>query len=248
MATSINMTETDSDFASNASVSEGRQHGTSSISDAQSSMRSRGSRFTRSTRAPSESRLSRTESKVKEKEKQTKSIFQWNEGGRNVYLAGSWDNYKERVPMESLKPGSYRVVLPIPSNEKVEYVFFVDGERRVAQKLPSHINEKGEHVNVKHAEPTIMHRGGRVKNIISKISGVDLYSPFQGQQVASMLIFRLFYLLTIPAAIYYFYWLLSGGGNEDHPFIWLTYVIAEIMSLTSAVIGLFSMWGPVRRK
>lgn len=150
--------------------------------------------------------------------------------------------------MESIKSGSYRIVLPIPATERVEYFFYVDGERRVASDHPSIVNEFDQHVNVKHADATTTTKAGRVKAILSKISGLDLYSPFERQQVASMMIFRLFYLLTFPAGAYYFYWLIAVGGNEDEPFIWLTYVIAEFMSISSAIIGLFSMWSPVRRK
>lgn len=213
------------------------------------SIRSRASKFSRVTKTPLlQHTFSRTESKIKEKEKKTKSIFQWDEGGKNVYISGSWDNFQERLPMESIRPGSYRIVLPIPATERVEYFFFVDGERRVASSCPSMINEFDQHVNVKHGEATITQKAGRVNKIISKISGLDLYSPFQGQKVASMMIFRLFYLLTFPAGAYYFYWLIAVGGNEDEPFIWITYTVAEFMSISSAIIGLFSMWSPVRRK
>lgn len=150
--------------------------------------------------------------------------------------------------MESVNQGDFRIVLPIPATERVEYCFYVDGERCVSLRHPAIVNEFGLHVNVKHGDATIMHKSGRVRKILSKISGLDLYSPFQRQQVASMMIFRLFYLLTFPAGAYYFYWLIAVGGNEDEPFTWITYVIAEFMSISSAIIGLFSMWSPVRRK
>lgn len=244
----FSIAESDSDVSSMVdSSTTGRQQGPKSVGNG--SMRSRGSRFSRLTKAPSTtSRLSRAESKAKEKEERTKSIFEWHGGGRNVFITGSWDDFNEKLPMESLRPGSYRVVLPIPSTQRVEYFFYIDGQKRVATELPSLVNENGDHVNVKHGDPTMTHKSGRVKKIISKISGLDLYSPFQRQQVASMIIFRLFYILTFPAAGYYFYWLIKKGGNEEEPFIWITYIVAEFMSITSAVIGLFSMWSPVRRR
>lgn len=218
-------------------------------SSGQGSVRSRGTRFTRLTKAHStDSRLSRAESKAREKESKTKSIFEWNGGGRNVFITGSWDDFKEKLPMESIRPGFYRIVLAIPSTDRVEYCFFVDGKEKVASDLPSIVNEKGDHVNVKHGDPTISHKAGRARKILSKISGLDLYSSFQRQQIASMIIFRLFYILTFPAACYYFYWLIDVGGNRDYPFIWLTYVIAEFMSIGSAIIGLFAMWSPVKRR
>lgn len=245
---SMTMAETDSEISSTLDSSlAGRVEVLSSAGTG--SVRSRGTKFARLSKAPStNTRLSRAESSAKEKERKTKSIFEWNGGGRNVFITGSWDNFKGKLPMESFRPGFYRIVLPIPATERVEYFFYVDGKKMVANDLPSNVNAVGEHVNVKHGDPTMVHRAGRVRKILSKISGLDLYSPFQGSQVASMLIFRLFYLLTFPAGAYYFYWLLVRGGNEDHPFIWITYVIAEFMSITSATIGLFSMWSPVRRK
>lgn len=215
----------------------------------QGSMRSRGTRFSRVSREPSvDFSMQRARSQTQRKEDKTKSIFEWNGGGRNVHITGSWDNFSEKLPMESIRPGFYRIVLPIPSTERVEYYFFVDGERRVASDLPAVTNELGEFVNVKHADPTVVHRAGRVRKILSKISGLDLYSPFQKTSVASMILFRVFYILTFPAACYYFYWLLSIGGNEQYPFIWITFVVAEFMSLGSAAIGLFSMWKPIKRK
>lgn len=213
------------------------------------SVRSRGTKFSTLTRAPSlHSQSSAVDSKIEEKERKTKSIFHWNGGGKNVFIIGSWDNFKERLPMESIKHGSYRIVLPIPASRRVEYYFYVDGERKVSTNHPSIVNEFDQHVNVKHPDATLGKSAGRITTILSKISGLDLYSPFQRQQVASMLLFRLFYLLTFPAGAYYFYWLIIIGGNEKEPFIWLTYVIAEFMSISSAIIGLFSMWSPVHRK
>lgn len=215
----------------------------------QGSVRSRATKFSRPSKTTSlQPQFSRTESVVKEKELKTKSIFQWDEGGKNVYITGSWDSFKEKLSMESIRPGSYRIVLPIPANERVEYFFYVDGHRRVASNSPSIVNEFDHHVNVKHGEATLSEKAGRVNKIISKISGLDLYSPFQNQKVASMMLFRFFYIVTFPAGAYYFYWLIAIGGNKEEPFIWLTYVVAEFMSISSAIIGLFSMWSPIRRK
>lgn len=243
----VSHVESDSDFSS---LNDHAQNEAGALERSErGSIRSRGSKFLQISRAPSlHAQLSRTDSKLKEKELKTKSIFQWDEGGKNVFITGSWDNFKEKLVMESIRPGSYRIVLPIPATNRVEYFFYVDGERRVSSNHPSIVNEFDQHVNVKHADSTITTKAGRVRTILSKISGLDLYSPFQRQQVASMIIFRIFYLLTFPAGAYYFYWLIAVGGNEDEPFIWLTYVIAEFMSISSAIIGLFSMWSPVRRK
>lgn len=157
----------------------------------------------------------------KSKESKTKSIFEWNSGGRNVYIMGSWDNFNQKLPMESVRPGAYRIVLPIPSNERCEYKFLVDGVERVAEDLPRILNEMNMLVNVKHPDPTVSSKSGKVRKILSKIRGVDMYSPLEGRHFASMLLFRFFYLATIPSAGYYFYWLIAVGGNFNHPFIWI---------------------------
>lgn len=153
-----------------------------------------------------------------------------------------------KVPMESIKPGKFRVVLPVPSNERAEFKFFVDGKEQIAKDLPFIINEDGDEVNVKNPDPTTAIKKGRARSIMSKISGLDLYSPLHRQQVISMIVFRIFYLLSFPGAAYYFYWLMIRGGNDNARTSWVAFLIAELMSFASAVIGLFGMWKPVKRK
>lgn len=210
------------------------------------SIRSRTTRFSRLSRA--NTRASAVEILHDDHEKKTKSIFEWNGGGKNVFICGSWDNFDAKTPMESIKPGKFRIVLPVPGNERAEFKFYVDGKEQVAKDLPYIVNENGEEVNVKHADPSYTVQRGRAKTILSKISGLDLYSPVQRQQVISMMIFRLFYLLSFPGAAYYFYWLIARGGNNNARASWVFFLTAELMSFASAVIGLFGMWKPVKRK
>lgn len=176
------------------------------------------------------------------------SMFEWNGGGRNVFLTGSWDAYQEKIPMESVQPGQFRVAVQVPQ-ERLEFKFVVDGREKYNPDYPTVHTEEGERVNVKNVDPdTKKKSAGPVRKIVSKISGLDMYSPFHLQETISMIVFRVFYILTIPAAFYYFYWLSAKGGNEDAPAPWIAFVIAEIFSFISAVIGLFGMWAPVNRK
>lgn len=177
------------------------------------------------------------------------SMFEWNGGGRNVFLTGSWDNYTEKIPMESVQPGRFRVVVQVPQ-ERLEFKFVVDGREKYNPDYPTVHTEEGERVNVKHIDPdtTKKRQAGAVRKIVSKISGLDMYSPFHLQETVSMIIFRLFYILTVPAAFYYFYWLADKGGNRDAMAPFVLFFAAEILSFISAVIGLFGMWAPVRRK
>lgn len=176
------------------------------------------------------------------------SMFEWNGGGRNVFLTGSWDNYTEKIPMESVQPGRFRVVVPIPQ-ERVEFKYVVDGREKYNPDYPTIHTEDGERVNVKHIDPDMKKKkAGPVRKIVSKISGLDMYSPFHLQETVSMIIFRVFYIITIPAAFYYFYWLADKGGNKGAMAPFVLFFAAEILSFISAVIGLFGMWAPVRRK
>lgn len=176
------------------------------------------------------------------------SMFEWNGGGRNVFLTGSWDNYTEKIPMESVQPGQFRAAVQVPQ-ERLEFKFVVDGREKYNPDYPTMHTEEGERVNVKHNDPdTKKKSAGPVRKIVSKISGLDMYSPFHLQETISMIVFRLFYILTVPAAFYYFYWLSIKGGNRDAPAPWILFLLAEILSFLSAVIGLFGMWAPVNRK
>eukprot|EP00178_Gracilaria_changii_P016695 TRINITY_DN479_c3_g6_i1.p1 TRINITY_DN479_c3_g6~~TRINITY_DN479_c3_g6_i1.p1 ORF type:complete len:872 (+),score=137.17 TRINITY_DN479_c3_g6_i1:313-2928(+) len=176
------------------------------------------------------------------------SMFEWNGGGRNVFLTGSWDNYTEKIPMESVQPGQFRAAVKVPQ-ERLEFKFVVDGREKYNPDYPTVHTEDGERVNVKHIDPDNQKKNiGPVRKIVSKISGLDMYSPFHLQETLSMIVFRLFYILTIPAAFYYFYWLSAKGGNQDAVPAWLAFLLAEILSFISAIIGLFGMWSPVNRK
>lgn len=180
------------------------------------------------------------------------TMFEWNGEGRNVFLTGSWDNYTEKVHMESVQPGQFRAAVTIPQ-ERVEFKFVVDGREKFNPDYPTIHTEEGERVNVKHFDPDENKKKhpGPVRKVISRISGLDMYSPFHLQETISMIIFRVFYILTIPAAFYYFYWLGAKGGNQNGvgaTISWIFFLVAEILSFVSAVIGLFGMWAPVNRK
>lgn len=175
------------------------------------------------------------------------TLFEWNGGGKHVYVTGSWDSYAEKIPMESTAPGHFRTTVEVP-DERLEFKFIVDGREKFNPDYPTKHTDEGERVNVRNVDPEVKQKAGTMRKIVSKISGLDVYSPFHIQETISMIAFRLFYVLSIPAAFYYFYWLSAVGGNEDNPAPWIVFIIAEILSFLSAVIGLFGMWAPVKRK
>lgn len=177
------------------------------------------------------------------------SMFEWNGGGRNVFLTGSWDNYTEKIPMESVQPGQFRAAVQVPQ-ERLEFKFVVDGKEKFNPDYPTMHTEEGDRVNVKHSDPDGNKKvhAGPVRKIVSKISGLDMYSPFHMQETISMILFRVFYILTVPAAMYYFYWLIVRGANYRARVSWCFFLVAEMLSFFSAMIGLFGMWKPVKRK
>ncbi len=177
------------------------------------------------------------------------SLFEWSGGGRNVFLCGSWDNYTEKIPMESIQPGHFRCTVKVPQ-ERLQFKYIVDGVEKFNPDYPTEFTEEGEKVNVKHVDPD-KKKGpvGHIRKIVSKISGLDVYSPFAIGETVSMVLFRVFYILTVPAAFYYFYWLSVKGGNKRRaPVPWIVFIIAEMLSFLSAMIGLFGMWKPIKRK
>eukprot|EP00171_Calliarthron_tuberculosum_P020816 IDg20816t1 len=116
------------------------------------------------------------------------SLFEWNCGGRNVYLTGSWDNYTEKIPMESIQPGNFRCTVKVPQ-ERLEFKFIVDGVEKFNPDYPTIYTETGERVNVKHVDPDgKKNSAGTVRKIVSKISGLDMYSPFHMAETLSMII------------------------------------------------------------
>lgn len=237
-----NMSDAESSTSSGM-LSEARSQRTGSI-DTTPSAGPRGSLRSRHTRASMYSKAPTNYDEVPH----ALSLFEWNGGGRNVYLTGSWDNYMEKIPMESIHPGQFRCTVKVPQ-ERLEFKFIVDGKEKFNPDYPTVYTETGERVNVKHVDPDgKKNAAGTVRKIVSKISGLDMYSPFHMQETLSMILFRVFYLLTIPAALYYFYWLAQRGGNQKAKASWIAFFVAEVFSFFSAMIGLFGMWKPVKRK
>ncbi|KAK1857460.1 hypothetical protein I4F81_000077 [Pyropia yezoensis] len=195
------------------------------------------------------------------------AMFEWSGGGRMVFLVGDWDGYTDRVPMESVKTGCFRAAVEVPVG-RLHYKFIVDGKEKYNPDAPTVVDEAtGVRVNVRHGDDTlpagVLGAGGAVdggggdpskghpsrrRRLMSRISGLDLYSDFSVQQVVSMFLFRLFYLAMVPSGAYYFYWLIARGGNENAPANWIVFITAEMLSFVSAIISLFGMWKPVKRR
>ncbi|XP_020406512.1 SNF1-related protein kinase regulatory subunit beta-1 [Zea mays] len=74
------------------------------------------------------------------------SLIVWTLGGKNVYVEGSWDNWKSRKAMQkSGKDHSLLLVLP---SGVYRYRCVVDGERRCLPDLPCETDAMGNAVNL----------------------------------------------------------------------------------------------------
>ncbi|KAL6649830.1 hypothetical protein ACP70R_014054 [Stipagrostis hirtigluma subsp. patula] len=79
-------------------------------------------------------------------QKEIPALIVWTLGGKNVYVEGSWDNWKSRKAMQkSGKDHSLLLVLP---SGVYRYRFVVDGERRCLPDLPCETDAMGNAVNL----------------------------------------------------------------------------------------------------
>ncbi|KAI8787703.1 5-AMP-activated protein kinase subunit beta-1 isoform X1 [Biomphalaria glabrata] len=54
------------------------------------------------------------------------TVFKWEGGGKDVYLAGSFNNWKTKIPLAK-SHGDFYTILDLPEGEH-QYKFFVDGQ------------------------------------------------------------------------------------------------------------------------
>lgn len=79
-------------------------------------------------------------------EKGIPALISWNQGGNNVLVEGSWDNWITRKALQrSGKDHSILLVLP---SGVYQYKFIVDGERRYIPDLPCIADEMGQITNI----------------------------------------------------------------------------------------------------
>lgn len=74
------------------------------------------------------------------------AVFRWKGGGKDVFLSGSYDGWKARIPMSKSREDFYGIV-DLPAGEH-EYKFLVDGQWKVNQDEPTKETENGFTNNV----------------------------------------------------------------------------------------------------
>eukprot|EP00170_Pyropia_yezoensis_P004451 contig_18215_g4464 len=110
-------------------------------------------------------------------------MFEWSAGGRILCLLGSWDRFTVAVPMETVRPGYFRVVVSVPLG-RLTYSFLVDGQPKYNPDCPTLVNEVGLRVNVRHGSGDGDRNGeaddewgksrpSRTHRVLSQESGLD---------------------------------------------------------------------------
>ncbi|XP_039257870.1 5'-AMP-activated protein kinase subunit beta-1-like [Styela clava] len=74
------------------------------------------------------------------------AVFRWKGGGKEVFLAGSYDQWKARIPLSRSRDDFYGIV-DLPAGEH-EYKFMVDGQWKTNQDEPTKLNAEGIMNNV----------------------------------------------------------------------------------------------------
>lgn len=74
------------------------------------------------------------------------AIFQWTHGGDEVYLEGSWDNWRMRIRLQKIG-NEFTIVKMLPSGV-YQYKFLVNGESTYSPDLPFMYDERGNIKNV----------------------------------------------------------------------------------------------------
>lgn len=74
------------------------------------------------------------------------AVFRWKGGGKEVFLSGSYDGWKARIPLSKSREDFYGIV-DLPAGEH-EYKFLVDGQWKVNHDEPTKEAEAGITNNV----------------------------------------------------------------------------------------------------
>ena len=85
------------------------------------------------------------ENNNKKKIEKVNTVFEWDEGGKNVYVTGSFCNWKQFFIMTKNEQGIFSLTLNLPRGIH-EYKFKVDKEWKCSEKSPKH-DDGGGNIN-----------------------------------------------------------------------------------------------------
>ncbi|XP_052769806.1 5'-AMP-activated protein kinase subunit beta-2-like isoform X1 [Mya arenaria] len=96
-------------------------------------------------RARAATTLSQTDTREKE-EKLLPTVFKWESGGKEVFLSGSFNNWKGKIPLAK-SHGDFFTIVELPEGEH-QYKFYVDGTWQHNSNEPSKPNNMGSLNNI----------------------------------------------------------------------------------------------------
>ena len=73
------------------------------------------------------------------------TMFTWSGGGKTVYVTGTWDNWKTRIPL-SKSSSDFSAITSLPPGMH-QYKFIVDGHWKYAAEQPSCLDTQGHPSN-----------------------------------------------------------------------------------------------------
>nr|XP_029124224.1 SNF1-related protein kinase regulatory subunit beta-2 isoform X8 [Elaeis guineensis] len=74
------------------------------------------------------------------------TMITWNHGGKEVFVEGSWDNWKTKKPLQ--KSGKDFTIVKVLPSGFYQYRFIVDGEWRYAPDIPWMHDDLGNAYNI----------------------------------------------------------------------------------------------------
>ncbi|XP_045171053.1 5'-AMP-activated protein kinase subunit beta-1-like isoform X8 [Mercenaria mercenaria] len=96
-------------------------------------------------RARAATTLSQTDNREKE-ERLLPTVFKWEGGGKEVYVSGSFNNWKAKIPLAKSN-GDFFTIVELPEGEH-QYKFYVDGNWLHNVNEPTNANSLGSLNNV----------------------------------------------------------------------------------------------------
>ncbi|KAL4238142.1 5'-AMP-activated protein kinase subunit beta-2 [Mactra antiquata] len=96
-------------------------------------------------RARAATTLSQTDNREKE-DKLLPTVFKWEGGGKEVYVSGSFNNWKAKIPLAK-SHGDFFTIVDIPEGEH-QYKYYVDGAWQHNASEPSMSNNLGTLNNI----------------------------------------------------------------------------------------------------
>ncbi|KAG0199090.1 hypothetical protein BGX28_007565 [Mortierella sp. GBA30] len=74
--------------------------------------------------------------------------FEWSQGGANVKVTGSFDNWQQSVEMKRAFNHQFEAIVDLDRSKKILFKFVVDGQWRCTDELATEFDENGNQNNI----------------------------------------------------------------------------------------------------